>query len=271
MSVQTRNNVVINGAGSLTLVFAHGFGCDQNMWRYVEPAFSSRYRTVLFDHVGCGRSQLSAYDVSKYASLNGYAQDIAEVIEAFGQGPVVFVGHSVSAMAGALAANSRPGLIAAHVMIGPSPSYINEPGYPGGFSRDDIDSLLDALQSNYLGWSSAMAPSIMGNPEHPELGLELTESFCQTDPEIAKRFARVTFLSDNREDAAKVREPALVIQSSDDFIAPLEVGEYLTRVLEKGRMQVVENTGHCPHLSQPAACIAAIETFLDDVFGSAAR
>lgn len=271
MTVQTRNNVVVRGAGTLTLVFAHGFGCDQNMWRYVEPALRQRYRTVLFDHMGCGNADAGAYDIAKYASLQGYAQDIAEIIDEFGDGPVVFVGHSVSAMAGALAGNARPGLIAAHVMIGPSPSYINEPGYPGGFSREDIDSLLDALQSNYLGWSSAMAPSIMGNPEHPELGQELTESFCRTDPAIAKRFARVTFLSDHREDTAKVREPALVIQSSDDFIAPLEVGQYLVRVMEQGRMQVVDNVGHCPHLSQPAACIAAIEGFVDDVFGSPSR
>lgn len=267
MSVQARNNVVVRGQGPLTLVFAHGFGCDQNMWRLVEPTFARHYRTVLFDMVGCGNSDVSAYDIDKYSTLEGYADDIVEIIQEFGEGPVVFIGHSVGAMAGAMAANRSPGLIGAHAMVGPSPCYITDADYPGGFSRDDIDALLATLESNYLGWSSAMAPSIMGNPEHPELGVELTNSFCQTDPDIAKRFARVTFLTDSRADVRELREPVLVIQSSDDFIAPKAVGQYLTEAITDCRMVVIENEGHCPHLSQPAACIDAIQTFLTQTCG----
>ena len=267
MSVQARNNVVVKGQGPLTLVFAHGFGCDQNMWRMVEPTFAKRYRTVLFDMVGCGKSNVGAYDIDKYSTLAGYAEDIVEIIQEFKQGPVVFIGHSVGAMAGVMAANLSPGLISAHAMVGPSPSYITDEDYPGGFTRDDIDALLSTLESNYLGWSSAMAPRIMGNSETPELGAELTNSFCQTDPNIAKRFARVTFLTDSREDVRQLREPVLVIQSSDDFIAPRAVGEYLTQVIDDCRMVLVENEGHCPHLSQPAACIDAIQTFLDQTCG----
>lgn len=267
MSVQARNNVVVKGQGPLTLVFAHGFGCDQHMWRLVEPTFAERYRTVLFDMVGCGQSDIDAYDIDKYSSLAGYASDIVEIIQEFGEGPVVFIGHSVGAMAGAMAANLRPGLIRAHAMVGPSPSYITDSDYPGGFTREDIDALLSTLESNYLGWSSAMAPSIMGNPDRPELGAELTNSFCQTDPDIARRFARVTFLSDSRADVRELREPVLVIQSTDDFIAPMAVGQYLTGAIADCRMVVVENEGHCPHLSQPAACIDAIDTFLEQIIG----
>lgn len=267
MSIQIRNNVRVQGSGPATLVFAHGFGCDQNMWRLVEPAFSERYQTVLFDIVGCGKSDLSAYEVTRYASLRGYAQDIIEIIEAFADSPVIFVGHSVSAMAGVLAANMRPGLIAAHVMVGPSPSYINDGDYFGGFSREDIESLLETLESNYLGWSSAMAPAIMGAPEQPLLGVELTNSFCQTDPEIARRFARVTFLSDNRSDVAKLDAPALIIQSNEDIIAPVEVGQYLHRVIPHSQLEVIDNVGHCPHLSAPDLCIDAIRSFLASVQG----
>lgn len=262
MSVKTRNNVNVNGSGPLTMVFAHGFGCDQNMWRYVEPSFRGRYRTVMFDLVGCGKADPEAYQIDKYATLHGYAADIVEVIEEFGRGPVVFIGHSVSAMAGVLAANSRPGLISAHAMIGPSPSYINEGDYIGGFSREDIHSLLEALESNYLGWSSAMAPTIMGNAQQPELGAELTNSFCQTDPEIAKRFARVTFLSDHREDVARFSGSALIIQSSQDFLAGLQVGQFMANTIKDSYLDVIENVGHCPHLSQPEACIASIQRFL---------
>jgi sigma-B regulation protein RsbQ len=262
MSVESRNNVHTHGDGPGTVVFAHGFGCDQNMWRWVEPALRANRRTVLFDLVGCGKSDIASYDIEKYSTLHGYARDLIEIIEAFATGPVIFVGHSVSAMIGVLAANARPGLISAHVMIGPSPSYINEGAYQGGFSRADIDSLLDTLEANYLGWSSAMAPTIMGAPDHPELGVELTNSFCQTDPDIAKRFARVTFLSDHRADVAKVIEPTLILQSSEDFIAPPQVGQYLAAVMPGSHLEIIENSGHCLHLSQPQACVSAIETFL---------
>lgn len=270
MSVQRRNNVLVRGEGPETIVFAHGFGCDQRMWRLVEPSFADGCRTVLFDFVGSGGSDASQYEIEKYATLDGYAQDIIDVIDEFGQGRVLFVGHSVSAMAGAIAALKRPGLITAHAMIGPSPSYINDGAYQGGFSREDIDSLLEALESNYLGWSSAMAPSIMGNQDKPELSAELTDSFCQTDPDISKRFARVTFLTDCRNTVAQLKEPTLIVQSSDDFIAAIPVGEYLARTIENSYLDVVENVGHCPHMSQPKECIASIRKFIDDIWGSTA-
>jgi sigma-B regulation protein RsbQ len=264
MSVLQRNNVHVSGEGPASLIFAHGFGCDQNMWRLLAPLYASRLRTVTFDHVGSGQSDLAAYSREKYGSLEGYAADLLEVIEASGAsaGPVVVVGHSVSAMIGMLAALSAPGAIAAHIMIGPSPCYINDGDYVGGFSREDVDGLLDMLESNYLGWASNMAPAIMGAPDRPELGRELAESFCRTDPDIARQFARVTFLSDNRADLARLQEPTLIIQSNEDIIAPRAVGEYMRRVMPKAMLAVVDNVGHCPHLSAPSASAAAIDHFL---------
>lgn len=262
MSVQQRNNVRVMGEGPLTLVFSHGFGCDQNMWRLIAPQYASRFRTVTFDLVGAGGSDLNAYDAQKYDSLSGYADDLLEVIDAFAQGPVVFVGHSVSAMVGLLAGIRAPEKFIGHVMVGPSPRYINDGDYIGGFTREDIHSLLDTLDSNYLGWASSMAPAIMGAPSQPELGVELTQSFCRTDPDIAKHFARVTFLSDNRVDLPKLQTLTLIVQSSDDLIAPVAVGEYLQRTLPNATLRVVNNVGHCPHLSAPCASADAINEFL---------
>jgi sigma-B regulation protein RsbQ len=263
MSVQRRNNVHVEGRGEIALVFAHGFGCDQNMWRLLAPRYADRFRCVTFDLVGCGKSDLAAYDAVKYDSLQGYASDLVEIVEEFcPEAPAIFVGHSVSAMIGVLAAQRRPDLFRGHVMVGPSPCYINDGDYVGGFTRQDIDSLLDTLESNYLGWASAMAPAIMGSPEQPELAEELTESFCRTDPEIAKQFARVTFLSDNRRDIAKVAQPVLILQSNEDLIAPVAVGEYLHRTLPRSMLRIIDNVGHCPHLSAAAASSAAIDEFL---------
>ena len=262
MSVQQRNNFHIMGEGPLTMVFSHGFGCDQNMWRLIAPQYASRFRTVTFDLVGAGGSDLNAYDAQKYDSLSGYADDLLEVIDAFAQGPIVFVGHSVSAMVGLLAGIRAPERFIGHVMVGPSPCYINDGDYVGGFTRDDIHSLLDTLDSNYLGWASSTAPAIMGAPSQPELGVELTQSFCRTDPDIAKHFARVTFLSDNRADLPKLQTPTLIVQSSDDLIAPVAVGEYLQRTLPNATLRVVNNVGHCPHLSAPCASADAINEFL---------
>ena len=261
MSVSRRNNVHVRGAGRATVVFSHGFGCDQNMWRLLAPQYAERFRIVTYDHVGSGMSDMAAYDRDKYGSLQGYADDLIEVVQEYGSGPVVVVGHSVSAMIGMLAGLAAPGLIAAHVMVGPSPCYINCEGYVGGFSREDIDGLLDMLESNYLGWASTMAPAIMGVPERPELGMELSESFCRTDPDIAKQFARVTFLSDNRADLARLQEPTLIIQSTEDIIAPLAVGEYMQRVMPHATLALVDNVGHCPHLSAPSASAAAMDRF----------
>ena len=262
MSIAQRNNVQVHGHGPATIVFAHGFGCDQNMWRLLAPQYAERFRVVTFDHVGSGSSDLSAYDRAKYDSLGGYAQDLVEIAREYGSGPVIVVGHSVSAMIGLLASVGSPGVIAAHIMIGPSPCYINDGDYVGGFSRADIDSLLDTLDSNYLGWASAMAPAIMGAPDRPALGQELTNSFCATDPEIAKHFARVTFLSDNRADVPKLATRALVIQCSDDIIAPLSVGEYLHATLPDSELRIVDNIGHCPHLSAPIPIRDAMNAFL---------
>ena len=263
--VLVRNNVTVSGnPAGRPMMFAHGFGCDQNMWRFVAPAFEDRYRTVLFDYVGAGASDLSAYDPERYGRLDGYAADVTEVCEALDLTDVVFVGHSVSAMVGVLAAVAAPERFGALVLIGPSPRYINDGEYVGGFTEDDIADLLASLDSNYLGWSSAMAPVIMGNPDRPELGAELTASFCRTDPEIQKRFARVTFMSDNRADLARAKVPALVLQCSDDVIAPDAVGRYVHHNLSGSQLVKLQASGHCPNLSAPEETIAAISSFLGD-------
>jgi sigma-B regulation protein RsbQ len=262
VGVIERNNIRMSGAGSQPIMFAHGFGCDQNMWRYVVPAFEAAYRIVLFDHVGAGRSDRSAYDKRKYATLDGYAADVLEICRELDLSGVVFVGHSVAAMVGVLAAAAEPSRFAKLVLVGPSPRYIDDSAYVGGFSRQDIEGLLEALQSNYLGWSSTMAPVIIGNADRPELAEELTNSFCRADPEIAAHFARVTFLSDNRDDLRKVATPALILQCSDDVIAPEAVGEYVHRHMRGSRLVKMRATGHCPNLSAPDETIAAIKNFL---------
>jgi sigma-B regulation protein RsbQ len=261
--VLRRNNVHVHrpDAGR-PLVFVHGYGCDQNMWRIVAPHFAEDRTVVLLDLVGSGNSDLSAYRPDKYATLQGYADDIVEVLEELDLEPVVFVGHSVSAMIGLLANLKAPHRFKAQIMVGPSPCYINDDGYTGGFSRKDIESLLETLESNYLGWSSNMAPAIMGAPDQPELAVELTNSFCRTDPEIAKQFARATFLSDHRADLPKLTSPTLILQCSDDLIAPVEVGEYMSRQIPNATLQMIDNVGHCPHLSSPGASVAAMEAFL---------
>ena len=251
------------------MLFAHGFGCDQNMWRYVAPAFADRYQVVLFDHVGAGSTDPTSYDPERHDSLQGYAEDVVEICDALGLRDVVFVGHSVSAMIGVLAHVARPDLFAALVLVGPSPRYINDEGYVGGFDRPDIEELLGSLESNYLGWSSAMAPVIIGNGDRPELGQELTASFCRTDPEIARQFARVTFLSDNRKDLGAVSVPTLVLQCRDDVIAPMEVGGYVHDAIPGSVLTVLEATGHCPNLSAPDETTAAIEAFLSTASTSA--
>jgi sigma-B regulation protein RsbQ len=263
MDVAARNNVNVSGPeGAPPMLFAHGFGCDQNMWRHVAPAFADEHRVVLFDHVGAGGADPAAWDPERYGSLEGYAEDVLEICDALGLEDVVFVGHSVSAMIGVLAAAREPDRFSKLVLVGPSPRYIDDEGYVGGFAREDIEELLESLDSNFLGWSSAMAPIIVGNPDRPELGEELTNSFCRTDPEIAKHFARVTFLSDNRADLDAVRTPALVLQCADDAIAPQPVGEYVHRRLAGSRLVLMEATGHCPNLSAPAETIAAIRAFI---------
>ena len=258
-----RHAVTTTGrADGAPMVFAHGFGCDQGMWRHVAPRFEATHRVVLFDHVGAGRSDLSAWSPERHGRLEGYAADVIELVEALGLPPVVFVGHSVSAMIGVLAAAERPDLFDRLVLVGPSPRYVDAPGYRGGFSQEEIDELLETMDGNYLGWSQHIAPVIMGQPDRPELGEELSSSFCRTDPAIARRFARTTFLSDNREDLGRVRTPSLVVQCRDDVIAPVEVGHYVHDHLAGSDLVVLDVTGHCPNLSAPDDLSAAIEAWL---------
>jgi len=264
MSAIKRNNVVINGNGENVIMFAHGFGCDQNMWRYVYPAFQDNYTTVLFDHVGAGNSDLSAYSFQKYDELEGYAEDIVEIAKELNIKDAVFVGHSVSAIMGLIAANKAPDIFKSLILIGPSPSYINQGDYIGGFSSSEIDELLESMNNNHLGWSMAMAPVIMGNPEREELGKELANSFCKTDPEIAKHFAKTTFLTDKRDILQHTKVPVLILQCSNDIIAPLEVGHYVHKQIENSKLVVMKATGHCPNLSAPEETIAAIRSFLND-------
>ena len=244
------------------MVFAHGFGCDQNMWRFVAPAFEDDFEVVLFDHVGAGGSDLAAYDRKKYSALSGYADDIIEFGRELRLQDAVFVGHSVSAMIGVLASLKAPGMFGKLVLVGPSARYIDDGNYVGGFSEKQIGELLEFLEDNHMGWSAAMAPSIMGNPDRPELGEELTNSFCRTDPEIAKAFARVTFTSDNRADLPKVSVPTLILQCKEDIIACTEVGEFVHRQIPGSKMVVLDATGHCPNLSAPKEVISAMQAFV---------
>ncbi len=261
--VLTRNNVRLSGRGTQPLIFAHGFGCDQNMWRYVVPAFENEYRIVLFDHVGSGRSDLRAFDPERYSRLEGYADDLVEICDALQLRDAVFVGHSVSCMVGLLASIQRPELFARLVLIGPSPCYVNDPpDYMGGFERSDIEDLLGMMEKNFIGWASFFAPTVMGNGDKPELSAELEGSFCSTDPKTALHFARTTFFGDNRTDLPKATVPALVLQCAEDVIAPLAVGEYVHRNLRGSELRMMKATGHCPHLSHPPETIAAIRDYL---------
>ncbi|WP_207423927.1 alpha/beta fold hydrolase [Desertivirga brevis] len=262
-SILKRNNVNIVGTGDKVMLFAHGFGCDQNSWQFVTDAFKKEYKLVLFDYVGAGQSDLSAYSSSRYGRLEGYAQDILEVCEELKLKDIIFVGHSVSSMIGMLAAIEQPSFFDKLVFVGPSPRYLNDIGYHGGFERADLEALFEFMDSNYLGWSSQLAPAIMGNPERPELGEFLTSSFCSTDPDIAREFARVTFFSDNREDLKKLKVQSLTLQCSDDIIAPITIGSYIKENTSFNTLYLMEASGHCPHISHPAETITAIKAFLN--------
>jgi len=262
MNALKRNNVRVIGDGKRAMVLAHGFGCDQNMWRFVAPEFENEFQVVLFDHVGAGGSDLSAYDKTKYSTLHGYADDLVEIGAALGLKDAVFVGHSVSAMIGVLASIKAPDLFGRLVLVGPSARYIDDGDYKGGFSEKQIAELLEFLEDNHMGWSAAMAPSIMGNPDRPELGEELTNSFCRTDPEIAKAFARVTFTSDNRSDLSKVTVPTLILQCSQDIIASEEVGKFVRDRIPGSEIVFLEATGHCPNLSAPTEVVTAIRAYV---------
>ena len=264
--ILSRNHVRIFGSGTQPMMFAHGFGCDQNMWRLITPAFEEEYRIVLFDYVGSGKSDLGAYDPVRYSRLDGYADDILEICHALDLRDVILVGHSVSSMIGVLAAVREPDRFDRLILVGPSPRYVNDPpDYVGGFERADIEGLLEMMDRNYIGWANFLAPAIMKNPERPELGEELAESFCSTDPVIARRFAEATFFADNREDLARLRVPSLVLQCAEDMIAPDAVGEYVHRNLQGSTLQRMKATGHCPHMSHPEETIEAIRAYLQPV------
>ncbi|WP_299754873.1 alpha/beta hydrolase [uncultured Pontibacter sp.] len=258
-----RYNVKVIGRGEQPMVFAHGYGCDQNMWRYITPAFEDNFKIVLFDYVGAGKSDESAYNKDKYSHLQGYADDMLEICHALKLQNIILVGHSVSSMIGVLAVIKEPELFDNLIMISPSPYYISEGDYVGGFSKDDIKDLLVSLDSNYLGWSSAVAPVIMGNDDRPELAEELTNSFCRTNPDIAKQFAKVTFLSDNRADLPLVKIRSLILQCTQDAIAPVTVGEFVHKAVPDSEFVMVDASGHCPHMSEPEQTIAAIKSFLN--------
>lgn len=262
IDVKKRNNVNISGNGSQVMMFAHGFGCDQNMWRFVVPAFEKDYKIVLFDYVGSGKSDIQSYNPEKYSNLAGYAQDITEICEALNLKDVIMVAHSVSSMISILAAIKKPELFSNLILVGPSARYINEEGYVGGFEQKDIHDLLNTMDQNYIGWANYLAPAIMKNTDKPELAVELTESFCSTDPTVARQFAEVTFMSDNRKDLAKLKTPSLIMQCSDDIVAPLEVGEYLHKNMPNSKLVVMEATGHCPHMSAPDETIKIIKHYL---------
>jgi sigma-B regulation protein RsbQ len=258
----SRNHVHVSGRGTQPMLFAHGFGCDQNMWRYVAPAFEHAYRVVLFDYVGSGRSDVQAYDPDRYASLDGYAQDVLDVIHALDLRDIVFVGHSVSSIIGIIAANREPDRFARLILIGPSPRYIDDPPYVGGFARADLEGLLDMMDRNFIGWANFLAPIVAKNPDRPELTAELSESFCSTDPVIARRFAEATFFADNRTDLPHVRPPCLVMQCAEDTIAPTAVGEYVHRSLPRSTFRQMDATGHCPHMSHPDETIRIMKEYL---------
>ncbi len=257
-----RNNVRVFGNGSQPMLFAHGFGCDQNMWRFITPHFEKDYQIVLFDYVGSGGSDLKAYDPDRYGKLDGYAEDVLDVVRALDLRDVIFVGHSVSSMIGVLAANQEPDRFEKLIMIGPSPRYINDEPYVGGFEQKDIEGLFEMMDHNFIGWANFLAPAIMKNGDRPELGAELTESFCSTDPVIARRFAAATFLADNRSDLAQVTVPSLILQCSDDMVAPREVGEYLRKELPDSTLRVMNAVGHCPHMSDPDETVTLIKEYL---------
>jgi sigma-B regulation protein RsbQ len=260
-----RNNVKLRGKGALPMIFAHGYGCDQEMWRMVEPRFRESHQTLLFDHVGAGRSDLSRYESTRYSCLGAYAEDLVEICDELDVSRAIFVGHSVGATIGALAALRRPELFRALVFVAPNPAFIDSADYHGGFSREGLEGLLLQLEADYEAWSRAMAPIIMGNPSHRALGEELAESFCRVRPEIAKQFASVTFLSDHRADFARVRHPSLILQCQDDAIAPAAVGKFLEGAIPGSVLVEMRATGHCPHMSAPGETAAAIEAFLHRV------
>lgn len=262
VDVLARNNVRVKGRGKQVMIFAHGFGCDQNVWRYLIKEFENSYRIVVFEFVGSGQSDLAAYDSQRYSSLDGYALDVLEILETLNLKDVIFIGHSVACMIGLKAAVTRPEYFTKMIFVAPSPCYMIEESYNGGMERAHLEALFDVMDSNYLGWSSSMAPLIMGNTERPELAEELNANFCATDPDIAREFARVTFLSDNRADLKMLKTPSLTLQCSSDMLAPIEVGHYIHENTVDNTLVILSAIEHCPHMSHPDETIRAISAYL---------
>jgi len=260
-----RHDVRVSGSGRETIIFAPGFGCDKSMWRFVAPAFEQDYQVILFDYVGSGQSDYTAYQSSKYRKLDGYAQDVLEICAALELKQVIFIGHSVGATIGMLAALQQPELFKQLILVAPSPCYLNDPpAYMGGFEKEEINGLIHMMEMNFIGWADYLSAIVMKNPRQPELAQELGESFCSNDPVIAREFAIATFFSDHRASLPEVRVPALILQCADDAIVPQEVGSYMHQHLPHSRLQHLEATGHCPHMSHPEETIRAISQYLTE-------
>lgn len=260
--IKYRNNVTILGKGKQTIVFGHGLGCDQTIWKYITPPFEEKYQIVLFDYVGSGNSDLSAYESDRYKDLNGYAMDLLEIIEALALKDVIFIGHSVSSMIGTLASIQQPEVFKCLIMIAPSPRYINDINYIGGFNEEDVKELLTMMEMNFVGWASVTAPLAMNNPQNPKLGQDLQSRFCSGDPIITREFAQATFLSDHRNDLSQISVPTLIIQCSEDSMVPKEVGEYLHQHIQNSTLLLTEAKGHYPQLSDPTETVAIIQNYL---------
>jgi len=262
-SVVARNNVTINGSGSTVLMLAHGFGCDQNMWRHLLPYFDEQYTVILFDYVGCGASDYSAYDKDRYSSLTGYAQDVLEICEALSLKDVTFIGHSVSSMIGMHAAIQSPHIFSKLAMICPSPCFLNfPPEYEGGFDKEDLEELINLMDKNYVGWANYLAPLVMGQATDAALTQELETSFCSTDPKYAKPFAKATFFSDDRAMLAKLSLPTLILQSKHDNLASTAVGEYMAQFIPNSQLEVVDAHGHCLHMTNPSIVFSYLREFV---------
>jgi sigma-B regulation protein RsbQ len=262
MDILTRNNVNISGKGTQPMLFAHGFGCDQTMWGHITPAFEEHYKIILFDYVGCGKSDKSCYDPADYSSLDGYAQDIIDICHALSLRDIIFVGHSVSGMIGMLAAKLEPHRFSRIIMLGPSACYINDPHYKGGLEREMVDGILATIDAGTHDWAYNLAPVIMGNPDRPELAAELSTLFCELDPKVASQFARATFLSDNRPQLAALKVPTLIMQCSEDIVAPEAAGSFIHRSIPGSTMVKLQATGHVPQVSAPMETISVMKGYL---------
>ncbi|MBE7941559.1 MULTISPECIES: alpha/beta hydrolase [Ramlibacter] len=261
--LRQRFNVTVHGDGPVTLLFVHGLGCNQSMWRFVAPHFEDRFRVVMMDLMGCGRSDWSAWEPGRYATLDGHAQDLIAVAQAFAGPHTVLVVHSVATMIGLLADLKAPPLFAAHAMFAPSPCYLNEGGYTGGFERETLAALLEMLDNDGATFAGRMAPVIMGESHPPGYAREIEDAFCATLPEAFRQFARATFEGDFRARLPQLVKPVLVLQCTEDVVAPRSVGEYMATTLPDARLVLVPTQGHVPQMADPTRCIQALEDFLE--------